>query len=698
MYSEAGFEAACKLLETINRSTDDYLFVWDIQRDTRRFFGEIDKYYNIQKSSRAINRMQEMLRIIHPADRSAVLASLTEIAQGKKDSHNMNYRWVTREGQKVWINSKATVVRDRDGKPALMIGRVSEGSLRHLFNPLTCLWNKNKLQQDLKTWMDRGNAYLLLLDIDSLSGINLSRGRDYGDQLLKEVGEYCENMESVHTAYHVEQDQFMLILEQDSQEQVQACYQRIREDMQEKCTFTAAAVPIDKSLFFDSNQLLDSIIMTLKKAKSISSNHIKFFSSSDLSKKITALALLEELKQSVENDFEGFEVFYQPQVRSGNYDLYGIEALLRYQSKTRGWVYPDEFIPVLEQSRLIQDVGLWVVRQAAAQCRQWREFLPELRVSVNFSALQFEDPFLGENVIRTLGEVGLEGAALTIEITESVELHNSDQLIKLLRELRAHGIHFAIDDFGTGYSNLGYLKQLNVDEIKIDRIFISGLEKGSYNHKLISNVIEFAQEHSIRICCEGVEKLNELASLEMLMPDMYQGYLFDKPNTARNLEKAYICRESAEYQSRMKLLKKIHAYKEHRGLLHFDPMEILQENGVGLWVLRINEAGTRYELHIDETMQGVIAADVNSTPTECFQYWVEKIHPDYLRYVQQNFDNMMRGEKAVQVEFPWLHPHIGEVMIRFSGKRVKVTDGMIRLEGYCKIITDVTGAQKEVQT
>ena len=698
MHTEAGFETACELIETINRSSDDYLFVWDIQSDIRWFFGDIDQHYNIRTNGSETNNTQEMMRIIYPADRAAVLESLKEIAQGEKDCHNMDYRWINRDGQKVWINCHGTVIRDRYNKPALMIGRVTEEKLRHLFNPLTCLWNKNKLQQDLKRWMEHGRGYLLLLDIDSLSGINLSRGREYGDQLLKEVAEYCEGLETVHTAYHVDQDHFMLTLKTSSQKRVQAIYNQIKKAMMEKCTFTASAVPVDKGLFFDEMQLLDSINMTLKKAKSISDNHIVFFSAEDLKQKIRALALLEDLKQSVENDFEGFEVYYQPQVRCGDYSFYGVEALLRYNSKTYGRVFPDEFIPVLEQSRLIQPVGLWVLRQAAAQCRQWQEFLPDLRVSVNFSALQFGDPFLAEQVIRTIQDEGLAGPYLTVEITESMELHNSSQLVKTMRELRSYGIRFAIDDFGTGYSNLSYLKQLNVDEIKIDRVFISGLEKGTYNYKLISNVIEFAKENDIRICCEGVENAGELAILELMAPDVIQGYLFNKPNTAANIARAYIHTDTEEFRSRMELLRRIQAYKAHIGLLHFDPMDILQENGVGLWVLRVNETYTRYELHIEEVMQKVIAADVNFTPMECFDYWFNKIHPDHLTYVQKSFDKMVHGQKAVQVEFPWLHPEIGEVMIRFSGKRVASNDGMIRLEGYCKIITDITDARREVET
>ena len=432
--------------------------------------------------------------------------------------------------------------------------------------------------------------------------------------------------------------------------------------------------------------------MTMKKAKAISNNRIEFFSAEDLSEKIASLALLEELNISVENDCDGFEVYYQPQLKADSYELHGVEALLRYNSPTRGRVFPDEFIPVLEQSRLIKTVGLWVLRQALKQCKQWRETLPGLRVSVNFSALQFEDEHLAEKVIAEIKSAGLTGDALTVEITESIELHSSEVLLHTIKQLKEYHVNFAIDDFGTGYSNLGYLKQLNIDEIKIDRVFVSGIEKDTYNHKLISNVIEFAKGNAIRTCCEGVENAEELVTLELLLPDIIQGYLFDKPNTAEAIQRAYIDPSSEEYRQRAEFINKLRELKEKQGIVHFDPKGILRENEIGLWMMCIHPKEQQCELYIDKTMECVIGIGTTYTPQECFTYWHAKIHPDYTSYVQDRIRMMMQGDKAVQLEFPWLHPQLGDVMVRFSGRRTKDAGDAVALEGYCRIITGVTEA------
>ena len=687
-----GFETTLRLVETINRSTDDYLFIWDIKEDTRWFFGDIDKYYDIRKNGSETNSTPDMLKIIYPADSEAVLKSLTQIANGEKDTHNMDYRWVNRNGQKVWINCHGTVIRDNENKPHIMIGRVSEENLRHLYNPLTALWNKNKLRIDLKDYLEQDSGYLMLLDVDDLATINLTHGRSYGDTLLKEVADLCEDLEAANAAYHVDHNYFAVILNSDSEQEVCKVFKRVKDAMSGKCTFTAGAVPIDKSLFYDETQLMDSVNMTLKKAKNISIDRIEFFSAEDLSRKISSLELLEELKKSVENDFEGFEVYYQPQIRAGSYEIYGVEALLRYNSDTRGRVFPDEFIPLLEESRLIKVVGLWVLRRSLNQCKKWRESLPTLHVSVNFSALQFEDPELAEKVIAIVDEIGLPGEALTVEITESVELHNNLQLDNNIKCLKQHNINFAIDDFGTGYSNLGYLKQMNVDEIKIDRVFVNGIEKDTYNHKLVSNVVEFARANSIRTCCEGVESTRELVTLETLLPDVIQGYLFDKPNTAEIIENTYIVSSTAEFKERIEFIEKIREFKEKMAVIHFDPKDVLRENEVGLWMIRINQRDNRYELHTDATMERILSVNKKYTPSESYEFWCTKIHPDYYDYVHENIKEMIISDNAVQMEFPWLHANLGDIMIRFSGKRVKNIDGMIILQGYCRIITDVIGA------
>jgi len=674
-------ETTLKLVDAISQTTDDFFFIWDIKEDANRFFGDVQKRYDLKVNKDGVNSMNDMINIIYPADKKIVISEHEAIAKGEKDIMNLNYRWVTRDNERVWINCHGNVIRDKEGNPLVMIGRISEEAMRHLFNPLTGLWNKTKLREDLKERINLNYGYLMIFDVDSLATINLSHGRSYGDELLKEIGEFLENCDGVEKVYHINHADFSVVTSKNTEADVKLIFDKISEHFEDKCTFNASAVPINNEFFPDAGQLIDSMNLTLKKAKENVEDKIEFFSEEDLIEKITEIMLLEEMKESIDNSFRGFEVYYQPQLSAGNYNLCGIEALLRYESPERGMVFPNEFIPVLEKFRFIDVVGLWVLETAVKQCKEWRKAIPELSVSVNFSTIQFEDKLIGEKIIAVLEKYDFPPSALTVEITESVELHNSEQFARVLKLLKDHGIHFSIDDFGTGYSNLGYLKQMNVNEIKIDRIFVSGIEKGTYNYNLISNLIEFAKTNYINVCCEGVESTRELAILEGLYPDLFQGYLFDKPIKASSIERTYINSETDEYKNREEFVKKIYEFKEKMGIIRFDPKDILRENGVGLFVIRMDRTKGHYEMHIDETLEKILEVDRKFTPVECFEHWEKGISKEYMPTVSKYIDEMISNKKVLQFEYEW-----NGIPIRSSAKYVKDEDGMVVLEGYLRKI------------
>lgn len=415
----------------------------------------------------------------------------------------------------------------------------------------------------------------------------------------------------------------------------------------------------------------------------------------DIQRRLESLTLLEEIKYSVENDFEGFELVYQPQVKSGDYGLYGVEALLRYSSPSRGRVFPDEFIPLLEESRLIVPVGMWVLEQALLQCKAWRAIMPSLRVSVNFSPIQFEDDQIGEKIVDMLKKTGMLGSALMLELTESVQLHQSEKFSNIVKYLKAYGVGLAIDDFGTGYSNLGYLKQLEVDEVKIDRAFVNGVEVGTYNYKLIGNVLEFAKANDIHVCCEGVETTDELAVLEALQPDLIQGYLFDRPRSVADIEASYLDESHEAYHDRAKNIRRISLSREQAGVVHLDPNDILHENHIGLWVMRVDEENGIRELHVDRTFEEISGLDRKYAPRECFDFWYNRIEEQDEELVRGQLRYMMDTDKMMLVDCTWKHPQLGNVKVRCSGKRVQNTEGMIVAEGYFRVITNIEGTGQE---
>lgn len=227
---------------------------------------------------------------------------------------------------------------------------------------------------------------------------------------------------------------------------------------------------------------------------------------------------------------------------------------------------PDEFIPLLEQYGLIHKVGMWVLKTALEQTCEWRRFIPDFHISVNFSIVQLEERKIGEMVLSLLGETGMPGSALTIELTESVQLQEMSRYTDIFERWYEAGIELSIDDFGTGYSSMSYLKKLKVNEIKIDRIFIKDLQEATYNYRLLGNMIDFARNNDIRICCEGVENLQELSILESLSPNLIQGYLFARPCKKEIFEATFLNKEMDTYKSYVEFIEKIYRNKEKQSL------------------------------------------------------------------------------------------------------------------------------------
>ncbi len=678
-------------LEIINQTTDDYLFMLDIQNGEIEIFGNFSEYFDLSATDSTQIPLREILNVIHVADKRMMIAEISKIRCGETDTHNMDFRMYNRSGNIVWVNSRGKVLHDDNGVPYLMIGRISEEAVRHLFDPLTGLWNKTKLRGDLNQRFNDRIGWLMMLEIPMLTDIYLSHGKSFGNQLLRDVAGILEAIDSAEGVYHTEHNNFAMILNDSSEQSAEAIFRKINHSLQDRCSLYAGVVPIDANVFLDISQLIDCANITLKKASQNPISGIDFFSAEEIQQRINSLMLLEEMKESVQNGFEGFEIHYQPQIKSGSYELHGVEALLRYNSPRRGRVFPDEFIPLLEQSVLIDPVGMWVLETALAQCKKWRENLPELQIAVNFSSVQFEDHLLGEKIVDVLKKVQLPGQALTVELTESVQLVANEHFYHMIKFIKAYGVRFSIDDFGAGYSNLRYLKQLEVNEIKIDRSFVSEIEMNTYNYRLVRNMLEFAKTNAIYACCEGVETARELSILEPLQADIFQGYLFDKPCTSDDIAEKYIDINSDAYKARIAAITEINRYKDQFGSIYFDPKNILHANEIGLWIIRIDKSNNRHELYVDEVMEHVLGLTEKMSPVDCFNYWSMRILDDDKDYVTNAFQVMEKEGRAVQLRYHWMHPTAGFVSVRSSGIRTSDDSGKIIIEGFHRILTGVEG-------
>ncbi len=245
---------------------------------------------------------------------------------------------------------------------------------------------------------------------------------------------------------------------------------------------------------------------------------------------VELLQLGNDLRRAVER--EEIQAYYQPTIQLATGEVVGFEVLARWPHATRGMIAPAEFIPMAEETGLIVPLGAHILRQACLQLQQWQQQMPGAAscfVSVNISAVQFQQPQLVEQIERILRETGLDAGCLRLEVTESVLMHDAAQATKMLIQLKALGVRLSLDDFGTGYSSLSYLHRFPFDALKVDRSFVGRMGADTESAKIVKTIMALADELAMEVVAEGVETTQQLAQLRALGCQYAQGYLYAAP-------------------------------------------------------------------------------------------------------------------------------------------------------------------------
>lgn len=278
----------------------------------------------------------------------------------------------------------------------------------------------------------------------------------------------------------------------------------------------------------DAVTLLKSAGTALNRAKEMDGNNYQFYTSGRTTRALRQLVLENNLRPGLERD--EFIIHYQPQVNIQSFQLVAMEALVRWEHPALGLLYPSEFIGLAEGNGLIVTIGEWVLRTACLQSKSWQDagFDP-LRIAVNLSARQFQQPGLFELVAQVLKDTGLDPNFLELELTEGSIMKDPNQAIRKLHELKAMGIQISVDDFGTGYSSLNYLKRFPIDTLKVDQSFVRDINTDPDNEAIVSAIITLAHALKLNVIAEGVETQEQLESLRVLRCDEVQGFLFSQP-------------------------------------------------------------------------------------------------------------------------------------------------------------------------
>jgi len=407
-------------------------------------------------------------------------------------------------------------------------------------DPLTGLPMRQQLRELFDAFVRQGDRhqdlFVILLDLDNLKSINKTFGHEYGDLLLVEAAQRLRLHESATvTVGRLGADQFVILL--TSCNEVHACIKALRQVLTPPFSLAAEEVFITACLgiaaFPHDGESLDSLLqhanMALSQAKLLGSDKYAFYSS-DLSDRLRERMSREtSLHRALERN--EFFLNYQPKVIAGSWRICGVEALLRWQPlHQQTVVQPSDFIPILEETGMIVEVGRWVLETACRQLMAWQQ--PDgtpLQLSVNISAVQFHAGDLPEIVESVIAATGIEPERLCLELTESIVMQDSALALATLQRLRQLGVMLSIDDFGTGYASLNYLQRMQLNELKIDRSFVKHLPNDKNALAIINSVLSLADNLALSVVAEGVETSEQAALLASLGCHQLQGFYFSRP-------------------------------------------------------------------------------------------------------------------------------------------------------------------------
>jgi diguanylate cyclase (GGDEF)-like protein len=430
--------------------------------------------------------------------------------------------------------------------------------LDHLdsFDTLTDLANRH-------LWLERLSQYtlgaannghrlaLVLIDLERFKNINDTLGQPAGDTLLQQVAQWLtQHLDDVNKVARVGANQFAIVLPEeqrpgDALRQLEAMIEAfllhpfsLKGDVYRiAAKFGVAMFPDDGS---DAAILFKNAEAALKKAK-VGGHRYLLYTQQMTETVAQRLNLENQLRQALDKD--EFVLHYQPKVNLHSGEITGVEALIRWNDPQTGLVPPDMFIPILEETGLIYDVGLWALQQALRDYLRWRDAgLHAVRIAVNVSPLQMRHPRFIAMIEQIVASDSRAGQGLELEITEGMIMADMPQAISSLQAIRALGISIAIDDFGTGFSSLGYLSKLPIDTLKIDRMFITDMATDQQGLSLVSTIITLAHSLQLKVVAEGVETEEQSHLLRLLKCDEMQGFLFSKPLAVAALQEKFLAR------------------------------------------------------------------------------------------------------------------------------------------------------------
>lgn len=534
------------LYDALIRGTDEYIYICNMKTGVFRYSPSQVELFDLPGEI-VESPLSYWKRMVHPEDWNRFYKSNMEIGKNNMDYHSVEFRAKNRSGEYIWLRCRGQLMRDEFGEPSIFAGIMTQLGKQNKIDPLTQLLNYyeflSALEDKLLNPMIE-KLCIVLLNIDDFKNVNEMYDRDFGDSIIKTLAQSIQSILPGNAElYKLDGDEMGILVDNVEEKEIQLLYEQIQNLIIHlhlwrkyglNITISAGCVMYPKH--GDTvKELCKYASYSLQYAKEHGKNRLVFFSKEILKNKMYSLEMMWELKASINDNFRGFSLRFQPQVDTQSHEIIGVEVLLRWTNNEGEAISPLQFIPILEENDMINIVGAWVLRMALRTCVEWIICKPFFAVSVNISAVQvLEDTFI-EDIIKIVDEENFPYRNLVLELTESHTVQNMSILKYKFKILQDLGIRIAMDDFGTGYSSLEVLKFSPIDIVKIDRVFVKDILKSKFDATFIRFIVAICHDVGIKVCLEGVETQEEYNLVKQMKPDYIQGYFFGKPQTANEI-------------------------------------------------------------------------------------------------------------------------------------------------------------------
>mgnify|MGYP003571713906 CR=1 FL=1 len=530
--------------------------IWDLNLqtmiiDTSKSFEDLTSLQHIEKQP-----IKDLINLIHPEDVDKVLY-IFEDALENDDIYEDQFRIIDANKKQKWIHAKGRILRDNN-EPIRIGGSLDDitesinhqNYIKHMayIDRLTGINNRNQMLTDLENAFEYLKSHhdsklsILLLNIDNYKDINDLYGHHLGDKLLTTIAQRLNKISDNRLKlYRYGGDEFIFIMKEDHPEVIQKTAERLLrlfsdsfELLGKKYNLTASVgISIFPEGGTDPDRLLLNGVTALKDAKNKGKNQITKFTSS-MQEELNRLRQFDHsLNLALKNN--EFFLVYQPKVDITTNRVKAAEALIRWRSPEEGIILPNNFIPIAEERGLIAKIDLWVLEEGIQQVIEWTLNGYQFDyISVNMSPEFLMDQELLKHVRTLISKYTFNPNKIQIEITENVFINSFDAAVAVLIQLKEIGFSIALDDFGKGYSSLSYLKQLPIDVLKIDKLFIDGMVDD--DQPIIEFIVAMGHRMDMKIVAEGVETVDQLDLLKIYNCDLYQGYLYSTPLPAIELK------------------------------------------------------------------------------------------------------------------------------------------------------------------